>query len=528
MTKDACLGLTMKQRNGQHCDRLRQHFSTSPLHVKKLTKSGITIMLHHCRPNTAIFFFGAQTSEVVKPWHVAYGKLENSGIVRVNKDGIAIVKMQCPGVYTDVDGKTNKRHMHFVYWDSKRKTWEVKTHTRSIECGVSLRKSSPSAALVIDARTPQEFKNKHSKHSINIPHDTAIRTLKRMFVNKLHTPLHIIGGELAHKLIKSLAKIGAHNTWYIKSRQSSTATGGWDTRHTILPVSVYNLGVRASTRLTMREAIQSIYIDPSYILRIEYPENTDVLNKDVWKVWKVTLRDIKTSNHNVSHNDIGLTDYVSRDEFVHTAENVKGKYDSDYDDLPSIYINGASFINLDSKTLGFLMDSVSFIYKDHTITIRIVSDNVHIHLDSKPFTIKSVLITLGIFIRIYEKSKKMKITKIDYSKVYIVCNGDHQYPFDVLPYASSWNTPINCSNLTYYYKTKYGDHTTTAEQHNAKMRANNQTIRKRTLVQQVPEGFTTFFPLTDRPNFFLHNLFRRSVQRKGTRRPGKSRPTYAI
>jgi hypothetical protein len=130
-----CVGVPMRP-NSDHHPHLREFYPSSAK-LAKPTHVNTTIFLHSLRPESKILYFAALPNEEIKPWSLAYGSLENSGVARVNKDGNIKVKLMCPGVYINLKGTMSPKHMHFVYWDPERKCWERKVHTRTVSCMVA-------------------------------------------------------------------------------------------------------------------------------------------------------------------------------------------------------------------------------------------------------------------------------------------------------------------------------------------------------------------------------------------------------
>ena len=90
--------------------------------------------------NKTIFYFASNERDFTKsilPRVKAYDKLQNSGVVRVNKDGNAIVYIKCPQLYINHDDKVYSRHLHFLYWDDIKNEWNKNLYTQQILCKIS-------------------------------------------------------------------------------------------------------------------------------------------------------------------------------------------------------------------------------------------------------------------------------------------------------------------------------------------------------------------------------------------------------
>lgn len=143
-------------------------------------------------PDQTIFYFGTHP----RPPHLkilskdkAYGKLENSGVVRVNAHGKATIHLECPQIYYADDGNIYPRHVHFLYWNND--TWEQTLYTHPLLC-------------IVDLSFVQKWKNKvklvnalsrdHSSipDSYSLPHNELWneKDVKRILrVNKKSIPI---------------------------------------------------------------------------------------------------------------------------------------------------------------------------------------------------------------------------------------------------------------------------------------------------------------------------------------------------
>lgn len=134
----------------------------------------IKITLPGLKPDLRIFYFAPTPSNTIKDRDTAYGSLKNSGVCQVNKDGVAEVKIYCPGIYVNPETRAYPRHFHFCYWDTAKKEWGHRLYTRSIFCTVS--KAFVKAAIdhkshiIIDALPSDYYNKKHIPTAINVPH----------------------------------------------------------------------------------------------------------------------------------------------------------------------------------------------------------------------------------------------------------------------------------------------------------------------------------------------------------------------
>jgi len=87
-------------------------------------------------------------SPFIRTARAAYGNFENSGVVKINNDGIAVFKFDCPQLYkTKHVGNKNLttffRHIHFVIEDSNPGVWKKQIYTKILSCSFSISVSLP-------------------------------------------------------------------------------------------------------------------------------------------------------------------------------------------------------------------------------------------------------------------------------------------------------------------------------------------------------------------------------------------------
>ena len=151
-----------------------------PKTPKSYHKRGEKIILENVRPNTSIFYFAPHpkvwTDISISLRPDAYGSLENSGVVKSDKNGKAVCYIKCPQVYRNPENKTiYSRHFHFLYWGDG--SWERQLYSQQIFCDVSqedvLKSISKGTHIVVNALPEEEYKKKHIKGSISIPVEKA-------------------------------------------------------------------------------------------------------------------------------------------------------------------------------------------------------------------------------------------------------------------------------------------------------------------------------------------------------------------
>jgi rhodanese-related sulfurtransferase len=190
-------------------------------HANKITISNLN-------SNKTIFYFATNERDFTKsiqPRVIAYDNLKNSGVVKVNNDGEAIVYLKCPQLYVNNNEKIYSRHMHFLYWDNEKKMWNKNLYTRQILCNVNEKfvKDNIRKSVIIDARPLENYNKSHIKGSINLPYNikwtekSVLEELKKRNekydMNKL-VPIIIYcseGCNASNLLYDKLNKLGFYN-----------------------------------------------------------------------------------------------------------------------------------------------------------------------------------------------------------------------------------------------------------------------------------------------------------------------------
>lgn len=180
------------------------------------------------KPNTIVFYFGSKKRIItnkIQKFEKAYGNLPNSGCTKTNSKGEANFYLDCPQVYKSLNGNVYGRHLHFVYWDDKKKMWKDNLFTHKIICHVDKKyvKMYASKCLIIDALPEKMYEKEHIKKAINIPYTKRIQEKdvfeamkERGFRTKnKNVPIIVYcynkACNASVQLIKKLNKIGFHN-----------------------------------------------------------------------------------------------------------------------------------------------------------------------------------------------------------------------------------------------------------------------------------------------------------------------------
>lgn len=220
-----CITCQIKpMRNGYYKGELLQNFIKFVPQTNKLFHSDINqkITMENLKPNSRIFYFATKYRDYTKPIQIrsrAYGKLENSGVAKVNSEGVATVYFDCPQLYKNDDGKVYHRHLHFLYWDPVNKLWGKKLYTKKVVCDVNedFVKKFMKKAIVIDALPTDHYNEKHIKSAHSLPYNkrwTNVDVEKIVGKNKLKLIIVYCWNKncnAAEKVIEKLNKLEYYN-----------------------------------------------------------------------------------------------------------------------------------------------------------------------------------------------------------------------------------------------------------------------------------------------------------------------------
>ena len=227
--KKACITCYKKPiKNGLYRAKL-QHFADKQLPKNNKTyhqKLCPKIKISGLKPNKSIFYFGTENRDFTKKIQsrlIAYGKLKNSGVGKVDENGNCIIYLQCPQLYMNDNGKVYSRHFHYLYWDEKNLEWNKDLYTQQILCKIDkdiLLKYMKKSILV----NPDISSDKPCMNNIislpykkNWTESSIFNIIKKK--DKL-VPIIIYSKESENciKLYKKLNKLGFYNTVYFTKK----------------------------------------------------------------------------------------------------------------------------------------------------------------------------------------------------------------------------------------------------------------------------------------------------------------------
>ena len=185
------------------------------------------------KPNTCIFYFASSEKSFTSPlkkFEEAYGNLKNSGVTRTDSKGCARFFLDCPQVYISLGMNVHERHLHYVYWSEKSKSWNKNLYTQPVICNVDqdFVLKNMNKSLVIDALPEKMYMKKHIKGAYNLPVDKRLdesllkKYIKEKF-NKVSKRIPIIiycyysKCTAAEKVLKRLNKLGYNNIVHYKN-----------------------------------------------------------------------------------------------------------------------------------------------------------------------------------------------------------------------------------------------------------------------------------------------------------------------
>jgi len=128
-------------------------------------------------------------SLVIEDTRKAYGRFENSGVVKAASDGKVVLRFECPQLYKAKRGDITKpttffRHVHFVV--EKDGEWDRQIYTKVVICNYALKtfvdEIKSGTTVLINALPGEYFAKDHVPNSYNLFH----KTIAKMSVNELH------------------------------------------------------------------------------------------------------------------------------------------------------------------------------------------------------------------------------------------------------------------------------------------------------------------------------------------------------
>ena len=135
-----------------------------------------------------MFYWAANNSEdplKIQSSDIAYGKNENSGLIKIDKKGNTIIELNCPQpYYEEIDSKekTYCRHIHYTIEDKENEVWSDIV-TRRIICFVSeksLKKAlTRKNKIVINALDKRYFKKYKIPETLNLPYSSFPKKINK-------------------------------------------------------------------------------------------------------------------------------------------------------------------------------------------------------------------------------------------------------------------------------------------------------------------------------------------------------------
>ena len=81
-------------------------------------KKDTDVVVVGLRPDSVVYYWAADPGkEVAKDWKQGYGRFENSGIVRTDKEGKVTIPVVCPARYIVQGYRVLPKHVHYRYYN---------------------------------------------------------------------------------------------------------------------------------------------------------------------------------------------------------------------------------------------------------------------------------------------------------------------------------------------------------------------------------------------------------------------------
>ena len=136
-------------------------------------------------------------SPVIEDARKAYGRFENSGVVKATSDGKVVLRFECPQLYKakhsdNAKSTTFFRHVHFVV--EKDGQWDRQIYTKVVICNYTLKKfvdEIKSGTTFLINAIPTEYAATDydpNSHKMLIPNAYNVfhKTIAKMSVKELH------------------------------------------------------------------------------------------------------------------------------------------------------------------------------------------------------------------------------------------------------------------------------------------------------------------------------------------------------
>jgi len=140
------------------------------------------------RPSSSLEVSGAKS---------AYGKFENNGIVKLDKEGKGVLRMECPQIYKTKRKNSKKeesfyKHFHYVFGNEKSGEWLPTLYTHLIICNRSIdyvyKELNKGTSVLINALPAEYYGKDHIPNSYNLHH----KQVKQMSIKELQKWLYYV------------------------------------------------------------------------------------------------------------------------------------------------------------------------------------------------------------------------------------------------------------------------------------------------------------------------------------------------
>tara|TARA_B110001469_G_C9626583_1_gene312863 strand:- start:1162 stop:2004 length:843 start_codon:yes stop_codon:yes gene_type:complete len=207
-------------------------------------------VLYYCSSKKSLVEYNT-----VKMEKNAYGKLQNHGISKTDKEGKATIKFRCPQIYKE-GGKAVLPHIHYILTEKGNKKWIHKLEIEQVVCDITHQELKDmiknKCALILNALPIEYYIKDHIPMSIPLPHDLVLDKLNEKEVKKYISEM-LPHASVIYKSVKK-GKMNLLNIPIISYCYSPTCDADNDLQRKLIKigfknVKTYSLGIQGYRKL---------------------------------------------------------------------------------------------------------------------------------------------------------------------------------------------------------------------------------------------------------------------------------------
>jgi rhodanese-related sulfurtransferase len=155
------------------------HLNPKKIKLKKPRGASINVDLNITNLGSPryLFYYAAQPKKTTSLKYIepdkAYDKLQNSGLVKVGKDGHVILHLRCPQNY--IEKGLWYPHVHFLISNKNNTKWMPNLYTRLVLCPVDKtfmkHAIQTDSYMILNALPMSEYIKEHIPNSFPLPYD---------------------------------------------------------------------------------------------------------------------------------------------------------------------------------------------------------------------------------------------------------------------------------------------------------------------------------------------------------------------